>query len=161
MAIKIDLLRNQPRFIETCARWNHESWGQARGISAADILDAYRELADPENPEQAFVAFSGDTALGTTLLIDCDHPGFSHYRPWLAALYVRPEYRRQGIARALIDAVMDFSRRRGDQRLFLYSSSPEVYAAMGWQVASRFMEERTHYFLMNIELQTNSDQPNS
>ena len=47
---------------------------------------------------------------------------------WIPDLFVAPEYRRRGLARALLDACADEARRRGCHRLVLESGHDRAHA---------------------------------
>jgi GNAT superfamily N-acetyltransferase len=59
--------------------------------------------------------------------------------PWPAVLYVVPDARGRGVARALVAAVEAAAREAGFARLHLYTHGPEsFYARVGWRTAERF-----------------------
>lgn len=120
----------------------------------APLFDRYRQFyeqaPDPmlarafvqerlERDESAiFIAESPEgQVLGFTQLF----PSFSSVgasRTWiLNDLYVLPEARRQGVARALIEAAADFGRQTGASRLELETdhdnrSAQALYRHLGW-----------------------------
>ncbi|MFD2204460.1 GNAT family N-acetyltransferase [Kiloniella antarctica] len=152
MTIKVDFLRNYPDCIETCANWEYMTWGKNYGWTRERVIAGYKSMTNKGNIEQAFVALSRNKPIGTVLLIENDHENYKQYRPWLAALYVVPEYRCRGIARKLVAMVEDFARSRGEDHLFLYTTSPNIYKGMGWQVTESFGEKSSQKFLMNTKL---------
>lgn len=86
-----------------------------------------------------FLAEDNGQVLGFTQLF----PSFSSVgaaRAWiLNDLYVLPEARRQGVARALLDAAAEFGRATGAARLELETdhdnrSAQALYRHMGWEV---------------------------
>jgi predicted N-acetyltransferase YhbS len=57
--------------------------------------------------------------------------------PWLAAVYVMPEYRRRGVGAALIQAVVE-KAALGVETLYLSTvGREEYYASLGWDVIHR------------------------
>jgi len=74
--------------------------------------------------------------------------------PWLAMLFVAPEYRDEGIGAALIRVVLGRTQALGFSRLNLYTSGdlPRYYEKLGWSIDERVQylgKERTimHYDL--------------
>jgi GNAT superfamily N-acetyltransferase len=56
--------------------------------------------------------------------------------PWLAGVFVLPEYRRRGHASALVRHVEGVAREGGFGTLWLYTSSAAgLYARLGWAMA--------------------------
>jgi GNAT superfamily N-acetyltransferase len=62
-------------------------------------------------------------------------PTTEHRRGYVSALYVLPEYRRQGIGRALMEAVIGFAQEQELQWLELRTSEAArpLYAALGFK----------------------------
>ena len=65
----------------------------------------------------------GEQLLGTIGLWRCDLISRQDLFSWLAALYVAPAARGQGLAGQLQRHVIDYARRAGYQELYLYSLS--------------------------------------
>jgi N-acetylglutamate synthase-like GNAT family acetyltransferase len=58
--------------------------------------------------------------------------------PWLAAVYVVPEYRHPGIGAALVNAIVAKATALGVGALYLSTVGREAfYARLGWQVVDR------------------------
>ncbi len=129
---------------EIAARWRFEAF-------FADGSDTF------ENSRAALLDFlrhQGEYEIG--LLAECDgqpaglclfvrdeaepnpRPDLS---PWLAALFVAPEFRSRGIGAALVKAIEDHARGVGTKTLYLYTSEAEpFYAGLGWIVRDRFTQ---------------------
>jgi GNAT superfamily N-acetyltransferase len=92
----------------------------------------------PRGCETALIAWEGDEPAGVCLLVAHELPPALDLSPWLASLYVVPQFRGRGIARALIGAIEEQARSHGIARLHLYTGEAEgLYAKCGWQVAER------------------------
>ncbi len=53
--------------------------------------------------------------------------------PWLAGLYVDPDYRKNGVGQALIEAVKDKARAMGYPKLYLRTEfAGGYYRRLGW-----------------------------
>jgi GNAT superfamily N-acetyltransferase len=80
----------------------------------------------------------GAALVGTVSLKIHDMDSRMHLTPWLAALYVAEERRRQGIGTALVRAIERRAAALGIGRLFLYTPASErFYANLGWAVRER------------------------
>ncbi|MGW3580110.1 GNAT family N-acetyltransferase [Streptomyces rubiginosohelvolus] len=102
----------------------------------ADLVDALR--ADPEAwlPELSYVAEAPDGSLAAyALLTRCrvdDAPALA-----LAPVATVPVYQRQGAGLAVVRAVLDAARVRGEA-LVLVLGHPEYYPRFGFGPASRY-----------------------
>jgi N-acetylglutamate synthase-like GNAT family acetyltransferase len=83
----------------------------------------------------AVVAQRAGIPIGAACLFSDDSlPGFEHLTPWLAAVYVAEESRRQGVGRALVERIVAEARRLGHAQLYLWTGSEAGwYERQGWQ----------------------------
>ena len=74
--------------------------------------------------------------MGTASLIACDEETRPHYTPWIAAVWVEPDHRGQGIGAALIEKAADFAFRGGAGRVYLLAGPHRrsFYEGLGWSV---------------------------
>lgn len=85
------------------------------------------------NPDMSFVAEVGGVLAGCVM---CGHDG---RRGYLQHLLVLPEYRRQGIANALVECCLMSLEQHGIQKCHLdvfktNSSAARFWARQGWQL---------------------------
>ena len=93
------------------------------------ILDIRRKLT--VQPELFLVGETGQCIVATAMA------GFDGHRGWINYLGVAPEYRRQGLARALVERVEALLRERGCPKLNLQVRSDNTealgfYSALGY-----------------------------
>ena len=79
------------------------------------------------------MAVEGERLLGTVGLWRCDLISRQDLYPWMAALYVAPEARGQGLAGNLQQHVIGYARAQGYAELLLYSACRDFYERFGWQ----------------------------
>ncbi len=62
-------------------------------------------------------------------------------RPEILNVYVEPDYRRRGIARRLMQAIIEWCRARGDASVFLHASDEgrALYTSMGFEPSNEMM----------------------
>jgi predicted N-acetyltransferase YhbS len=74
--------------------------------------------------------------LGSAMLIAHDMDTRMEWSPWLAGVFVAPDYRQQGIGIELVRRVVqDASALRVRRRLYLYTPGVEqFYSRHGWSV---------------------------
>lgn len=109
----------------------------APGVSAA--------LADP-NKALYFLAVDGDTIAGQTMITFEWSDWRNGWFWWIQSVYVRPEFRRQGIFKRLYEHIADSARRDpGVVGIRLYVERENVAAQ---QTYARMGMERTGYFVL-------------
>jgi putative acetyltransferase len=90
-------------------------------------------------PNAAFIALVDDVAAGCIAVTRLDGRTSIVQR-----LYVRPHYRKHGLARALVAAAVDFCRTRGDARAVLDTerdrlpAAYELYASIGFTICEPY-----------------------
>jgi GNAT superfamily N-acetyltransferase len=151
----IEDLRFHRDSIKTLANWHFNQWGT---LTQAQSLEAYADLlkeaaAGSEIPS-VLVAFRDRIPLGSVSLVVSDMSIRQSLTPWLAMLFIAPEYRDQGIGSALIRAALARTQALGFPQLNLYTSGdlPRYYEKLGWSIDERVQylgKERTimHYDL--------------
>lgn len=73
--------------------------------------------------------------------------------PWLASVYVAPEYRQQGIGKKLVQAITDLAKTNNIKTLHLYTPSEENwYQSFGWQTTQKETYHQEPITLMQIPL---------
>jgi GNAT superfamily N-acetyltransferase len=86
-------------------------------LSTCDLTEAQREAWSRMMGREGltvYVAWSADDAIGTTALLVMPHITYS-CRPtaFLESMYVREEHRRQGVARMMVERVLEDAREAG------------------------------------------------
>jgi GNAT superfamily N-acetyltransferase len=84
----------------------------------------------------ALVAHEGERFLGTVSVIASDEETRPQYTPWVAALWVEPEHRRQGNGALLVEKAASFAFSTGATRVYLLSRAHRraFYEGLGWIV---------------------------
>ena len=76
--------------------------------------------------------------VGTCLLVESEIEPNHDVSPWLAGLFVVPEYRGKGVGAALVRAIEDQARQRELSRVYLYTThAVGFYKRLGWKVMDR------------------------
>ena len=130
MQYKIFRLRDKPVLKERADQWFHEKWGIP--------LAAYQEnmdncLSGTRFIPQWYVAMDDTKIIGGLGMIDNDFHDRKDLTPNICAVYVEEEYRRQGIAGALLQDACTDAKENGVDTLYLVTDHTSFYERYGWE----------------------------
>lgn len=140
--MQIEYLVDHPEYIPTLAQWHHAEWGSLNpGDSVERRIARLQSQKGHRQIPTTFIALQGKTLLGSASLIAHDMDTRMELSPWLASVYVAPEYRGRGAGSALVQRVVEEARALGVKPLYLFTTNKEgFYVRLGWS-----MLERTEY----------------
>ena len=123
----------------TVAAWQYEQWGVGYpGMSFRDFLGDVERGIRSEHIPVILVGIVGGEVVGTASIIENDLPSRTDINPWLASVFVRPDFRNRGIGTALIEAAITHAGKLGIQRLHLFTHDlEEFYSRFGWMKIDR------------------------
>ncbi len=152
----ISYLAEHPHLIPTLAEWHHAEWAHLNpGDTVEARISRMQRLLVKEQVPTAFVALEGETLLGSASLIDNDMDTRKDLQPWLASVYVSPEFRDRGVGSALVQRVVDEARGQGMETLYLFTPDREsLYARMGWKVIERTEYRGEQVVVMELPIST-------
>ena len=132
--VSIDDLRDLPSHAAAVADRIWRAWWEPYGSSLADVEGALSEVMAAEGFPFTLVATRDGQFVGTVTAIQTDIHQRPDLGPCLAALWVEPAARRQGIARMLMAAVESRLSWHGFGKVYLSAKPPlrEFYEAAGW-----------------------------
>ena len=128
---EITFLADHPHHKEQVTDWLWQAFGHGagRGFYAAIVENGLRREGLPVT----FIALDGERPVGTIGLWRTDLLSRQDLTPWLAALYVDEAWRGRGLGRQLQQFILDYSRRAGFERLYLYATFTGYYERHGWR----------------------------
>lgn len=119
----ISELQDVPAFATTIADRDWHEWWTNTNVSLAEYRTGIEQMADSRSIPIALVAHVDDNYYGSVLLIDNDLDARPQFLPWIAALWVEPEMRRQGIAAKLIDTALERAASLGHDTCYLCATA--------------------------------------
>ena len=142
-----------PHVAPLLAYWYRQEWGHLhpeRSLADWHVILAAEMLRD--QIPTVYVARAGEMPIGTAALIAYDMSSHPDLSPWLAGVYVDPEYRRRGLGSALVQQVVRTAAALGVSRLYLHTDSAQsLYARLGWIEIGREFYLGRDVVLMEIE----------
>jgi len=93
--------------------------------------------------------------VGSVSLVERDLPGYDHWSPWLASLFVRPDCRHRGIGKLLVRHAEAKAQALGMDVLYLFTPGQhDFYAALNWSVVSQAVAADQPVTIMARNLRT-------
>ncbi len=146
-------LKAHPEHIPQLAKWHHYEWIALNpGLTLQQRIEKMQKYLGDQLVPSTYIVLDEDTLVGSAALIeyDMDRPGWT---PWLASVFIRPEYRRQGMASKLILHVMQTARTSGIEKLYLFTpDQADFYSRLGWSELSRESYREHNVTIMSIKL---------
>ena len=136
--IKIISLSKFPDYAPILAHWSFKEWYLSRDIDFDIVVKSYIERAKNDMIPCTFIAVSGSMPVGMVSLKKNDLWTREDLNPWLASLYVLPEYRNRGIGDMLVTSIIKMSGECKLNRIYLFIGINEqlnlesYYLKRGW-----------------------------
>jgi N-acetylglutamate synthase-like GNAT family acetyltransferase len=149
--MKIDYLVDHPEFIAELADLHYAEWHYLNPDETLEQkLDYLKSNSGRQGVPSFVIAVEGNELIGSASLIAHDMDDRADLTPWLADVYVKPVFRRQGVATALIQHIEAEARSAGISELFLYTpDAAELYQRLGWA-----MFEACRYHGVDVTIMT-------
>jgi GNAT superfamily N-acetyltransferase len=141
-------LRATPGFIGIVADRIWREWWAPHGAALRDVERALGDCLDERDLPFTLVVSQGSLFLGTVTVVVSDLSERPQYSPWIAALWVEPEYRGRGLGEALMGEAESRVPRTVGETVYL-CAKPHLrryYRARGWQ----HIEERVGNDLLDV-----------
>ncbi|WP_407068159.1 GNAT family N-acetyltransferase [Methylobacterium crusticola] len=136
-------LRERPQFAPIVADRVWRAWWEPKGYALAFIEGLVQQnLSDAPIPF-ALVAHDGGTFLGTASVIASDLDVRLQYTPWVAAVWVDPKHRSNGVGAALVRAGAEKAHALGFDPAYLCALPPKhaFYERLGWRLVEAGVTE--------------------
>jgi GNAT superfamily N-acetyltransferase len=149
--MRIEYLSDHREALPQLAEWQHAEWGHFRpGDTLEKRTARLWGYASSDRIPLTVVALEGNEVLGSASLIEHDMETRMELTPWLAGVFVGPEFRRRGIGAQLVRRIIAEAERLKVPLLYLYTvHSEKFYAALGWK-----FQERTSYREQGVVIMT-------
>jgi GNAT superfamily N-acetyltransferase len=140
-AVRIERLADHMDWVPTLAAWHHAQWG---ALNPAFTLEArterLRARATCRGIPTAVVALVGEglALAGSASLVESDMDTHPEITPWLASVYVSPEFRNRGVGSTLVGEIERIAAEEGVKTLWLWTPDRDrLYARLGWTTVAR------------------------
>jgi predicted N-acetyltransferase YhbS len=136
---RIVSLQEQPLHLTTAAAWIHRQWWSETD-TPVEATEQWltTHLGDSGFPVTLIAVSEGEIA-GTVSLHESEAEDRPVYKPYLGALFVRPDCRGNALGVALVRAVEVHAARLGHSMLYLNAgdATAPFYQGLGWEIVER------------------------
>jgi GNAT superfamily N-acetyltransferase len=123
------------------------------GLSVEDLTRIFSGHLNRDRIPLTLIAFLDGQPAGTASIYVHDLEVRPDLTPWLAAVYVAPPYRKQGIGSELVKAVESTAQKLRIDRLYLFTPDQELfYTRLGWSVLERVEYWNQTVVVMNKDM---------
>ncbi|MBN1994656.1 MAG: GNAT family N-acetyltransferase [Anaerolineae bacterium] len=133
--VRIEHLAEHTMAIPLLAGWAQQEWGHLLPeITFEMIVSTFKKRTLYHHIPETFVAVVGKQLVGMASIDPHDMTTRPDLSPWLAAVYVAPEFRHKGIGSRLVRAVMQEAAVLKLDRIYLFTPNKmNFYNRLGWQ----------------------------
>ncbi|MEJ1936694.1 GNAT family N-acetyltransferase, partial [Nostoc sp. NIES-2111] len=112
-------LRDRPEFAPVVADRVWRAWWKPKGYPLSFIEGMVSQNLGNSPIPLALVAHNGTAFLGTASVIESDLDLRPQFTPWIAALWVDPSHRENGVGSALVRTGVEAARSRGATNVYV------------------------------------------
>lgn len=136
MNLRLEFLADHPEHLQQLAVWHHEAFARLNpNASVEQRVEYLKSRMGRRSVPTTVIALLEETLIGSASLVEHDMPGREDLSPWVAAVYVRPDYRRQGVGTRLMRHLEALAKDLGIERLYLFTPDMRpFYETLGWVV---------------------------
>ncbi|MDD1620469.1 MAG: GNAT family N-acetyltransferase [Methylococcaceae bacterium] len=144
----------EPDHIPTLADWHHNEWAYLNpGGSLQKRIAKMQGYLGSELVPSTFIYKQDGVLAGSAAIVVSDMDSRPELTPWLASVFVAPEFRRQGIGSRLVEQVMTQARQAGIDRLYLFTPDrADFYQKLGWTPMAEEMYRGHSVTVMQVSL---------
>jgi len=153
--MRIVYLADYPEFIPELARLHFAEWSYLNpGGTLEGKKDYLIRNCGRRGVPTFVIAVDGAMLAGSASLIAQDMDNRPELTPWLADVFVKPEFRGKGVATSLIQRIENEARSAGISRLFLYTpDAADLYRRLGWEAMEECVYKGTGVVIMARTIQ--------
>ena len=153
-SLRIEYLADHTESIPLLAKWHHEQWSYLNPQKTMEQRIAnIGKSARHDGIPLTVVGIQSDRVVGCASLVYHDMDTHEALSPWLASVYVDPEYRGKRIGSALVKRIVEEAKGANVKALYLYTPDREsFYTRLGWQVYSKEEYHGEDEVVMRLDL---------
>lgn len=150
----IENLCNHPEHVGKVSGWIFDEFVKGKSSWELENVTQYFSETNISSFPITLIAISDNDCVGTISIFENDLKSQNELKPWLASLYVAPNYRGKHIAEKLINQVIAIVSGLGFRTLYLRTEhASDYYKKLGWEFLYKTRDEKgqeTEVFRMPV-----------
>lgn len=135
--MKIAYLKDYPQYLKAVSMYRFKEWGDLKGFTYDEVIESMCEHLQDDQLPLCYIGLVDDQLIGMVCIRKEDIEGVDKkMTPWLASLYVVPEYRKLGYGGQFISLVEEKVKQMNYKELYLFTIDPTLptwYEKLGFQ----------------------------
>ncbi|NDO46750.1 GNAT family N-acetyltransferase [Clostridium sp. MD294] len=133
-------LRHNPQLVLEAAKWFSEKWD----IPKQEYENSMKQCICQKSiiPQWYVMMNEYNEIIAGAGVIENDFHEYKHLKPNLCALFVEEEYRKKGIAKCILDFVIEDIKNMGIKKLYLVTDYTAFYERCGWNFLCMVKDEQ-------------------
>jgi GNAT superfamily N-acetyltransferase len=133
----ISLLKKHPEYAPILAFWAYREWYKTRSIPLDLVIKSYKDRINSDQIPMTWIVIEDDIPVGMVSIKNNDLWSRKDLNPWLASLFVLPDFRNHGLGYLLIRQVIEKAKSLKYSHLYLFTDSDKThlenfYTESGW-----------------------------
>jgi predicted N-acetyltransferase YhbS len=150
--IQIVYLAECPQYVQLLAKWCHEQWGYlSPNRTLKDVEANFSKLLSMSQIPFSLVVLDDKKPVAMASLELQDMDIYPELTPWLASVYVVPDYRKKGIGSKVVKTILEKAKEQHIEKIYLFTMDQEHwYNKMKFQVL-----QKTKYYGEDVTVMFN------
>ena len=147
--MEISLLADKPDASGIIAQWYYDEWlTNVSGITVEDVSDQISKTSNRDKVPLTVIAHKNNELIGAIQLKLYENKIYPEYEHWLGGMYVKSQYRGQGVSTILIKQAIKHALQASISCLYLQCESHNInlYKKHGF----KFLHEGKHRIPVSI-----------
>ena len=151
--VRILDLQREPQHINLLSVWHHRQWSYRNPDHRIKHRAKHmEEFLTPHFIPSMFIAKQNEL-IGSAAIVKQDMPSYPELSPWLANVYVKPDFRGLGVGKQLVNHIVEQALRHNIHRLYLYTPDhSDFYLKLGWKILEITHYQNSHVTIMYKDL---------
>lgn len=130
--VEVINLLDDIKHLEEVSEWIWKQWEKEHNSKLEDTIYRSKHSLNDKDIPQMYIAKYKEEVIGVVSIWRNDLKARQDLYPWMAALFVKEEYRNKGVGTLLQKRVIEETKKMNYQYLYLITEHENYYEKMGW-----------------------------